>query len=203
MIDVLYSIDRDLLLFINRTLANPVGDFLWPFITDWDKQWPVRVMLIAIWTWLIIWGGQRGRTVALLLIPLIAFSDQLNNHFLKEMFHRLRPCHLAGGVPVVPEVHLLVGCGGGMSFPSSHAVNNFAAATLLGWYYRRGWPWFFGWATIVALSRPAVGVHYPSDILAGAILGILIGLVTIWLWTKVQRRYFPRWTPNAIPESTA
>jgi undecaprenyl-diphosphatase len=97
------------------------------------------------------------------------------------------------GVPIVPEIRLLVGCGGGMSFPSSHAVNNIATATLLGWYYPRGRPWMFLWATVVAISRSFVGLHYPSDVLGGAVLGILIGLFVVWAWTRLQQQFLPRW----------
>jgi undecaprenyl-diphosphatase len=196
VIDFLYSVDTWLLLFFNRTLANPLGDFLWPLITDWDKQWPARIVLIAVWLWMMTRGGIRGRTAALLLIPLLFLSDQFNSSLLKEFFHRFRPCHLVDGVPVVPEIRLLVGCGGGMSFPSSHAVNNFAVATLLGYYYKRGRLWMYLWAGIVAVSRPFVGVHYPSDVLGGAFVGIIIGVFVIWVWGRIQRRYFPRWDPG-------
>ncbi len=194
MTEFLYGLDTSILLFLNRTIANPVLDVLWPIITDYDKLLPVRIVLVLIWIWLLGWGGTRGRTAALLLIPLLVLTDQINSDFLKEWFHRARPCHLVGGVQVVPEVHLLVGCGGGKSFPSSHAVNNFGVVTLLGSYYPRGRPWLYAWASLVALSRPAVGVHYPSDILAGAIVGTLIGLAVVAGWTWVQRRYFPRWS---------
>jgi undecaprenyl-diphosphatase len=94
---------------------------------------------------------------------------------------------------VVPDIRLLVGCGGGYSFPSSHAVNNFGVATLLALYYRRAAPWVFGWAVLVALSRPAVGVHYPSDAAAGAAVGLALGYLLVLSWTSVQVRFLPRW----------
>jgi undecaprenyl-diphosphatase len=83
---------------------------------------------------------------------------------------------------------MLVDCGPGKSFPSSHAVNNFGVATLFSFYYRK-WTWaFIGWASLVALSRPAVGVHYPSDILGGAIIGCAVAGFVIWTWLNVERR---------------
>ena len=54
MIEFLNSIDRAILLFVNSTLATPVGDWLWPLITDYDKQWPIRIVLVAAWLWLMI-----------------------------------------------------------------------------------------------------------------------------------------------------
>lgn len=201
MIEFLYAIDVAVFRFINGTIANPVGDFLWPLITDYDRLLPVRILLIGIWVWLLIKGGVKGRTVVLLLIPLIFLSDQTSSTVIKGLVSRPRPCHVIDGVPVVQGVHLLVDCGGGKSFPSSHAVNNFAVATLFAFYYRRWKWWLYGWAALVALSRPAVGVHYPSDILAGAVIGAALALLLVFLWTSIQRRYFPHLAGN-IPPST-
>ena len=203
MIEFLYSIDVVVFRFINGTLANPFGDFLWPLITDYDRLLPVRIVLCGIWLWLVVKGGTRGRTAALLLIPVIFFADKLSSSVIKEIVGRPRPCHSIGGVPVLQGIHMLVDCGGGKSFPSSHAVNNFAVATLLSSYYTK-WRWgFYGWAALVALSRPAVGVHYPSDILGGALIGTAVALVTILLWKAIQRRYFPRLSIESVSVESA
>ena len=109
----------------------------------------------------MIKGGKRGRTAALLVVLVIVCSDQLSSFVIKPLVNRPRPCHTVEGVPVVENVHLLVGCGGGKSFPSSHAVNNFAVATLFAFFYKRARVWLFLWAFLVAFSRVAVGVHFP------------------------------------------
>jgi undecaprenyl-diphosphatase len=186
MIDFLFGIDKALLLFLNQTIANPAGDFLWPLITDYDKLLPVRIALLGAWLWLLVRGGERGRSVALLLIPLLLMTDKLNSEVLKELFSRPRPCHDPGGVPVVQGLRLLVPCGPGNSFPSSHAVNNIAVATLFSAFYPKFRLAFFGWAAIVAISRPAVGVHYPSDIVGGALVGFALAhmLLQVWGWMK-------------------
>jgi undecaprenyl-diphosphatase len=193
MIDFLYSLDVAVLHFINGTLATRAGDFLWPLITDYDRLLPIRIVLIALWLWLVVRGGVRGRTAALLVIPIIFFSDKLSSSVIKEIVGRPRPCHEFGGVPVVQGLHMLVDCGPGKSFPSSHAVNNFAVAMLFSTYYPRWRRWFFGFALLVALSRPAVGVHYPSDILGGAVIGALVALAVIAAWTALQRKFVPGW----------
>ena len=192
MIEFLYSIDVAVFHFINVTLSNPVGDFLWPLITDYYRFLPVQILLAAVWLLLIVKGGARGRTAALLLIPLLLFSDKLSSALIKEFISRPRPCHEIGGTPVVQGIHLLVGCGSGKSFPSSHAVNNFAVATLFSYYYPRWRTGFYAWAALVALSRTAVGVHYPSDILGGAVIGVCVALVVIFLWNLAVRKAFPR-----------
>jgi undecaprenyl-diphosphatase len=192
MIEFLSSLDLAVFHFINVTLANPVGDFLWPLITDYNRKLPVQVLLVAVWLLLIVRGGSRGRTAALLLLPVIFCADKLSSSLIKELVSRPRPCHEMAGVPIVQGIHMLVDCGPGKSFPSSHAVNNFAAAMLFSTYYRRWRWWFFGWAALVALSRPAVGVHYPSDILGGAVIGACVALAVIFLWTHTARKFFPR-----------
>jgi undecaprenyl-diphosphatase len=203
MIEFLSSIDIAVFQFINVTLANPVGDFVWPLITDYDKFLPVRILLVAVWLLLIIRGGARGRTAALLLLPVIFCADKLSSSLIKELVSRPRPCHEIGGIPVVQGIHMLVECGSGKSFPSSHAVNNFAVAALFSTYYRRWRRWFFAWASLVALSRPAVGVHYPSDIVGGAVIGVCVALGVIFLWTQTVRRFFPRFAvgPSPVPPS--
>ncbi len=191
MIEWLSLADRNVLLFVNVTLANPVGDLLWPIITHYDQLWPFRILLLGAWLWLLIRGGRKGRTVALLVIPLLLLSDQLNSFVLKPLFARPRPCHEADGLAFVRGLHMLVPCGSGMAFPSSHAVNNFALATLFSRTYPK-WTWaFFTWASLVALSRVAVGVHYPSDILGGAVIGCLLALLLLAVWGWSERRLFP------------
>jgi undecaprenyl-diphosphatase len=192
VIEFLYSIDVAVFHFINVTLANPVGDFLWPLITDYDRILPVRILLLVVWLLLIVKGGARGRTAAILVIPVLFCADKLSSALIKDLVSRARPCHEIGGVPLVQGIHMLVDCGPGKSFPSSHAVNNFAVATLFSSYYRKWRAAFYAWAALVALSRPAVGVHYPSDVLGGAVIGVCVALAVIALWTGAARRFFPR-----------
>lgn len=187
MIEWLYSLDVAVFHFLNSTLANPLGDVFWPYLTDYDKQWPVRILLIAIWLALLIRGGKRGRTAALLVIPLLIISDQLSSSVIKSLFARVRPCHAISPT----ELHLLVGCGG-FSFPSSHAVNNFGIATMFSYFYPRAKVALFTFASLVAMSRVFVGVHYPSDVLGGAIIGVGVAFFVLWTWNNISERFFPK-----------
>lgn len=187
MIEWLYAVDLSIFLFLNRTLATPLGDVLWPLITDYDKQLPVRILLLAVWLWLLVKGGRRGRTAALMLIPLLVITDQLSSTFIKSLVGRIRPCH---ALPL-DQIHLLVGCGG-LSFPSSHAVNNFGVATMFSVYYPKARAALYAWASLVAISRVFVGVHYPSDVLAGAIIGTCVAWLVVTGWDKLTRRFMPQ-----------
>lgn len=115
----------------------------------------------------------------------ILATDQLNSSVIKELIERIRPCHTLG------DVRLLVDCGGGKSMPSSHAANNFAAALVLSIFFRRETLLFFFIAVLMALSRVYVGVHYPADIIVGAVVGLLMATIVTFIVTRIAVKYFP------------
>ncbi len=179
MAEWLYHIDLNLFFFCNRTIANPVLDALMPFLTD-VRNWFSAYLLGAIL--LLIFGKREGRIALLLLVVTIVVSDQVSSGLIKHWVARVRPCDALEGV------RLLTGKTGGFSFPSSHAVNNFAIAAAFAWSYPRfGWI-FYLFAFLVAFSRIYLGLHYPSDMLGGATIGIGIGLGISWLADRTIRK---------------
>jgi len=164
--DFLYSIDLAIFYFINHAIANPVFDKIFPFITD-PSNWLITG--IIFWLVLLIQGGRIGKIAAVMVILLVATSDQISSHLLKNLFGRIRPNIF------LSDVNLLVKNTHSFSFPSSHAVNNFAVAVFISKLYPKlRWILLFI-AFLVAFSRPYVGVHYPFDIFMGAIIGSVIG----------------------------
>ncbi|MBU0473412.1 MAG: phosphatase PAP2 family protein [Bacteroidetes bacterium] len=166
MYDLLYNIDLALFNFLNRTISNPFFDKFFPFITD-VKNW--YIAFIILWLIAIFKGGRIGKISAVGVIVLIVLSDQISSHFLKPLFERIRPCN------VIENVHLLVNCTKSYSMPSSHAVNNFAVAIFFSKLFPKLKIVLLTIASLVALSRPIVGVHYFFDIFVGAIIGSIIG----------------------------
>ena len=183
MPEVLQSFDIAGFRMINSTLSNPLFDVLMPFLTDLNKQKVVLAFVAAILLWMIIRGKRNTKLTALLLIITVIFSDQLSSSVIKYWFERPRPCD------TLFNVHLLVGCGSGYSFPSSHAVNNFAAALVITFFFPRTLWWWFGYASVISFSRIYVGVHYPSDVLGGAVIGLLCGALVIMLFLFVEHTW--------------
>lgn len=178
--ETLLSIDLQIFRFCNEMIANPILDFLMPLITKEKHLVPVYIvgMILLLWK-----GGRTGRIVVFTLIITAIVSDQISSNFLKKLIGRPRPCH------ELLDLRLLINCGSGKSFPSSHAVNNFAAAMVLGWHYRKQAWIFFTIAAMVAFSRVYCGVHYPLDITGGAIIGTAIGYSMVLLKEKLMQRY--------------
>ncbi len=153
-------------------------DIVMPFITEVKHSYPLYIILFI---WLIWRGGTKGRICAVVLAVAVLIADPLNSQIIKEMFARIRPCH------VLNDVHLLVPCGGGKSFPSTHAVNNFIAAIVISAYFPRVKILVYSIATMVAFSRVYVGVHYPADVIGGSIEGMILGGILLMIASKIEK----------------
>ncbi len=178
--DFILNIDRWLFHLLNGQLVNSIFDRFFPFITL-QSNWLLLYVILSIW---LIWkGGKRGRIAILVLVLTIIVSDQMSSNFLKHLIERIRPCN------DYISVRLLINCGPGFSFPSSHAVNSFAAAVILSHFYKGNRVLFYSIAALVAYSRVYVGVHYPLDILGGALLGIIIALLIVTVYEFLSSKF--------------
>lgn len=182
-LELFFNLDRQLFLFVNDALSNPVFDFLMPIITN-KKNW--HIPIAASWILLIWKGGKQGRTIAFLIIPVLIAADQTSSSLLKHIIERLRPCN----DPVFRDyVNLrLPRCGSGYSFPSSHATNISAVFTLFIYYYRRFASFWIIIIVLVGFSRIYVGVHYPLDVAGGFAVGTTISVLIILIFDGIQAK---------------
>jgi undecaprenyl-diphosphatase len=178
IIDTLQTWDRTLFLWLN-SLHHPVLDNVMIFFTA-THVWIPLYVLIGIG--IIVKYKKQSWRYLLLIAFIILCSDQFASGLMKPLFERLRPCHEPA---LQAQIFVPVGCGGQYGFISSHAANTFGLATFLWflfsqWHYRNALRWsMYLWAATVSYSRIYVGVHYPADILLGAVAGILIAIL---LW---------------------
>ena len=186
MLDSLIHLDKIVFILINQGISNQLFDWVMPVITDWDKTLIGRLLIIA-GAILLFWKGEKNKRILVPLIFLtILFTDQLSSSALKNLVQRPRPCHLINGNYVMDNLRLLVTCGAGFSFPSSHAANSFAVSTLLTIYYPKiSWV-FILFALLVSFSRIYVGVHYPLDVVGGAATGILCSFILYFIWSFMK-----------------
>jgi undecaprenyl-diphosphatase len=167
MLDALLGWDERIFRLLNGNGLNPILDRLLPFATDAGNfTLPFVVAAIVI----VLVGRVRGIRFLMLAVVSVVVADAIGTHIFKYSFLRARPCIALG------DVRLLVGCTNLPSFPSNHAVNASVLATLTTLYIPRLWLPATALAILVGYSRVYVGVHYPLDVLAGSVLGIVVAL---------------------------
>lgn len=186
----LHLLDVGLFRLVNLRLSNGFFDKVMPFLSGNSLFLPI-VIGAAV---LLIWKGRgKGIVCVLMLAFIVSVGDGFVCRNLKEAIARERPCF------AIADAHLppLVGKGHSGSMPSSHAANWFAATMVAFIFYRRSIWFMMPMACLVSFSRVYNGVHYPSDVLAGAILGGGYAVAGIWginaLWQWIGRNWFPLW----------
>lgn len=184
------SIDVHLFRWINQGLANSFFDWLMPILSGYSLFNAVVAILVVA---LLVKGGARGRIFVMAILFALLMADSVLCHTIKDLVGRPRP------FLTLPEadMRLLVGRGGSFSMPSSHAANWFAALMVTLVFYRKA-AWVVAPLALgVSFSRIYNGVHYPSDVLVGAILGAGGGAAVMWLmqvtWNILGRRLWPLW----------
>lgn len=192
----LQHLDQSLFTLVNSRWSNAVLDALLVHFRDRFFWIPLYIAIAALLLWFY---RLKGLYIILLLCANLTLSDQLNSAVLKHLASRDRPCRN----PALQSTLVLRvdACGGGKSFPSSHAANAFAFATLLSLLLRKKLRGIFAvsylWAFAIAYAQVYVGLHYPLDIFAGMLTGILLGWL-VWLaaqWIFLRRMH---WDPRQI-----
>lgn len=179
------SLDHTFFDWINHAWQHPFLDSIMPYWRD-KKTWiPAYLILTGI---LFYKYKIKALYFLVAMAVTIGISDQISSEIIKKTVKRDRPCR---EVSLDPPATALIHCGGGYSFPSSHAVNHFAVAVFLIVTWGRRWSkWKYLlllWAASIAIGQVYVGVHYPIDITFGALLGSLIGWNGGYFYGKTDR----------------
>ena len=186
MLHQIQALDTELFLFFNAIHA-PWADSLMHTATQ-------KLTWLPLYAWLLYWlfktakPGQLKSVVwqIAMIVVAVALADQAASAVLKPLIGRLRPCHV---LYLADRIHLVGSCGGAYGFVSSHASTTFAVATGFVLIFKNNptFKWLFLWAAFVSYSRVYVGVHYPFDVVGGAVVGIGSAYV---VWGLVQRLGF-------------
>jgi undecaprenyl-diphosphatase len=184
----MWSLDLELLTLINRQWTHASLDQFFMFITHLHKFWWIRFLVVP---GLLLGAWWRFRTRALIVVGLLALtvgvSDWANHNLMKPAFAKPRPFITQSDrvdlkLPYQP---------GGFSFPSNHAVNCMAAAAVLSAYAPVWTAALIIYGVVVGYSRIYLGVHYPSDVVAGWLLGWLWGSLIVMALGRAR----PSWAP--------
>lgn len=160
------------------------------FSADWLKTCMILITLLgnAGLIWLVIIGYvgvvRKEKRQAIVLLAGLVLVAVIGNLIIKNIFMRSRPFE------IYPYVDLLIKAPKDFSFPSGHTSTSFVVATILGYYYPKQRKYVFLLASLIALSRMVLFVHFPTDILVGLVLGLASGYFMIML---DQNGWFSKW----------
>jgi undecaprenyl-diphosphatase len=218
----LQTLDTNLFLFVNRSLTNPFFDWLMPILSGSNGAKTILIATaVAIGVAMLVFGKSRARLCVFFLVVVVSINDGLICNTLKHAIARPRPfvtlpdARMFGTIGkgyVPPEINengvdMAADKGSHNSMPSSHAANMFAATMVLFLFYRKSIWFMLPLALGVSFSRVYNGVHYPSDVLAGAIIGAggaaAAAIAIESAWQSFGKKYFPRWhtkLPSLVPD---
>lgn len=188
MFESLKLLDRELFLYLNGIHSTLTDELMYNI----SKVW-VFFPLFAWWLYLVLkkYGWKKTLLLAAFMGLLVGFTDQSSNQ-VKHSIKRYRPSH---NLEIMDKVHILHDYKGGQyGFFSGHSANCFGIAMLLFLLFSAHSLWFrslfFLWAAVTAYSRIYLGVHYPSDIFIGFLVGLFWGYVVYRLIQFTFKKYF-------------
>ena len=199
------EIDHFLFLLFNKTLAVPPLDSFMVFMTRSHTLINIFIILLSLYlvaslfiqkseeSWQFGFYKKGGVTALLLIVSalvLYGLSDDIPHRLIKPFFGRLRPCNPSYFIDGVHQFltggRFLLGTKTSLSMPSIHALSSFAEALFWATLFPKVRWYLIGFAAFIAYTRVYVGVHYPGDILVGALLGSAMG----YYWAKLTQKVF-------------
>ncbi|MBE6822077.1 phosphatase PAP2 family protein [Caproiciproducens sp. LBM24188] len=171
MLVSILNMDNKLLALIQRRARCSFLDKIMPAITSLGTCGLIWGIVVVIFLRIRVY-----RRAGLVLFVTLAICALLTNLVLKPLVARPRPCH------VTPEVPLLIPCPMDYSFPSGHTMSSFAAAFIIACTLPHLGVFVFLLAATIAYSRLYLFVHYPSDVLAGSLIGTAISIMMMLIF---------------------
>ncbi|MEL6122445.1 MAG: phosphatase PAP2 family protein [Bacteroidota bacterium] len=181
--------DVRILYWIHQGWSSSVLDVMAPLIRNKFIWLPLYISIV---TYILSRNSlYRSSYILLLIIGSVILTDMTSGQFLKKYVERLRPCR----EPIhTYHIQPKVRCSYSYSFPSAHATNHFGLATILtfalGWRGKQKRWLLFGWALAISVAQVYVGIHYPLDVLAGGLLGVVLA--------RFYLRLARFWVPDSI-----
>lgn len=176
MMSLIQHFDNYILLCINNNMHGYVMDKMMVFITHLGSGgfiWITIAVLLMI--------NKKYRNIGFMVLGALLLNTILCEGILKHLVQRMRPS------TYIPAANLLIPKPSSYSFPSGHAASSFAAAGVLAKYFKGYAFVFFGLASLIAFSRLYLNVHYPTDVLAGIILGLICSKIIIYVFNRVNK----------------
>jgi undecaprenyl-diphosphatase len=190
MLDKLKEWDQSLLLYLNSFHLDPIDPIMYQLTQT--LPWVPMYLFLSFLVWKVY--GKQCWWVFLAIGLTIFFADKTASGIFKPYFERLRPCHDPNLQGIVYNFRH---CGGMYGFVSSHASTSFSVATIMTLVLGASYPavrWLFLWAAFFSFTRIYLGVHFPGDVLGGAIIGIL----SAWIAYKFMFWVKNKITPNSL-----
>jgi len=175
---ILYDWDIAVFNWIYSHFRYPLVEKFMSFITIKQNFIVPGVITLVLVLWFF---KKRGLAFLIAAAAFVGLNDFISHNFLKEIVARPRPCH------TLPDLQHVVNCSNSYSFPSNHASNLFTAATVTSLSFRKMAFFAYTCALLVGYSRVYLGVHYPSDVLGGAVFGLLMGTLGYLFYKKVRK----------------